>query len=429
MTDIYADVDFFTDPSLVDDPFRFFAHLRESCPVAHLAHHGVVGVTGYEEAHEALRSNDRFSSCNSASGPFPGFTTQPEGDDIVAFIAEHRTELPMSEYMITEDVPTHDQTRSLIARLFTPRRMRENEEAMWVLADRQIDEFIDRGRFEVMRDFGQGFAVLVIADLLGVPEDERAEFRRNLGALPTVSDGAPNQMSHDPLGFLIERFSEHVEARRLAPADDVLTQIATATFPDGSIPPVDVVARMAAFLFAAGQDTTARLICAAMHVIAERPDIQTALRSDPGLIPNFVEEVLRTEGPVKSIGRMTQVTTVLGGVEIPAGTVLSVFPGGANRDPLRFEDPDEFRHDRPNAKEHLAFGRGIHACPGGPLARIEARISIERLLARTTDIRIDPEQHGPPEDRRYQQEPIYILRGLQALHLEFTPAATASVAS
>jgi cytochrome P450 len=229
-------VDFFTDASLVDDPFPYFDHLRQQCPVAHLPHHGVMGVTGYEEALEVDRRNDVFSSCNSVSGPFPGFATEPDGgDDVSEFIEQHRHELPMNEYMVTQDVPAHDAHRGLIQRLFTPKRMRENEEFMWRLADRQIDTFIDTGTFEVLRDYGQPFAVLVIADLLGVPEEDHREFLENLGGyLPTVSEGGPSEVVHDPLSFLNQRFTEYVEDRRRAPRSDVLTQMATATYPDGA---------------------------------------------------------------------------------------------------------------------------------------------------------------------------------------------------
>jgi cytochrome P450 len=311
-------------------------------------------------------------------------------------------------------------------RLFTPRRMRENEAAIWRLADRHIDEFIEAGTFEVMRDFGQSFALLVIAELLGVPEDEHQEFRQQFGTLPTVDGGDAQAFAHDPLGFLVTRFTEYVEARRSDPTDDIVSQISLAAYGDGSIPPAEDVARMASFLFAAGQDTTARVITSALYFIAERPDIQTFLREDPERIPNFIEEVLRMEGPVKSAARMARVTTELAGVEIPAGTTVSIFPGAANRDPRRFDEPNEFRADRENANQHLAFGRGIHSCPGGPLARIEARIAIERLLSRMADIRIDEAEHGPPGARRFSQEPIYILRGIQALHLVFTPATVPS---
>jgi cytochrome P450 len=113
----------------------------------------------------------------------------------------------------------------------------------------------------------------------------------------------------------------------------------------------------------------------------------------------------------------------VGGVDIPAGSTVMVLNGAAGRDPRRFEEPDRFRMDRPNAKEHLAFGRGPHACPGGPLARAETRISIERLLARLSDIRISESAHGPVGDRQYAYVPTYILRGLTQLNLEFTPAS------
>jgi cytochrome P450 len=165
-----------------------------------------------------------------------------------------------------------------------------------------------------------------------------------------------------------------------------------------------------------------RLLGAALQVLGERPDLQARLRSDPELIPGFVEETLRIESPVKGDFRLARVPAVVGGVDIPAGSTVMVLNGAANRDPRRFDHPDEFRVDRANAREHLTFGRGIHSCPGGPLARTEARVSVERFLARTTDIRISERVHGPGAARRYEYVPTYILRGLRRLQLEFDPA-------
>jgi cytochrome P450 len=128
------------------------------------------------------------------------------------------------------------------------------------------------------------------------------------------------------------------------------------------------------------------------------------------------------ESPVKGDFRLARRTTDVGGVAVPAGTTLMVVNGAANRDPAHFECPAEFRLERPNAGSHLSFGRGVHACPGGALARAETRISLERLLARTGNITISEAAHGPAGDRRYQYAPTYILRGLQRLELEFTPA-------
>jgi cytochrome P450 len=228
-------------------------------------------------------------------------------------------------------------------------------------------------------------------------------------------------MMHKPLEYLYERFTAYIEDRRREPRGDVLTELATATFPDGSTPEVIDVVRVAANLFAAGQETTVRLLGTALQLIGERPDLQQLLRDDRTRIPGFVEETLRFESPVKGDFRLARVPTTVGGVDIAAGTTVMVLNGAANRDPRRFESPSEFDPDRPNARQHLSFGFGVHTCPGAPLARAEAAVSIERLLDRMSDIRVSEAEHGPPGARRYEYMPTYILRGLQHLHLEFEP--------
>ena len=203
--------------------------------------------------------------------------------------------------------------------------------------------------------------------------------------------------------------------------------MATATFPDGSIPEAIDVARIAANLFAAGQETTVRLFGTALQRIGDDQELQQLLREHREHIPNFVEECLRIESPVKGDFRLARVTTELGGVKIPAGTTLMVVNGAANRDPGRFEQPTEFQVERANARQHLAFGHGAHTCPGAPLARAEGRITIERLLDRMDDIRISDKEHGPAGARRYDYVPTYILRGVSRLHLML--AVTACVCS
>lgn len=179
--------------------------------------------------------------------------------------------------------------------------------------------------------------------------------------------------------------------------------------------------RVAANLFAAGQETTVRMLAAGLQLIAERPALQQQLRDRRDLIPNFVEETLRYEWPVKGDFRLTRCPTTVGGVDVPAGATLMVLNGAANRDPRWFKDPNEFQVERANARQHLAFGFGPHTCPGAPLARAEGVVSMERLLDRLGDIRINEDEHGPADDRRYEYAPTYILRGLQRLHLEYTP--------
>ncbi len=426
MNDVTA-MDFFRDERLVEDPYTYFDAMRDKCPVSREPHYGVMMVTGWEEACEVANNADTFSSCISVTGPFPGFPVAlegMEGSDITALIEQHRDELPFSDQLPTLDPPTHTDHRALLMRLITPKRLKENEDAMWALADRVLDDFLTPGEGEFINGFAGPFTLLVIADLLGVPEEDRhtfvANLRRNVGG--GVGNTSEKSLAHSPLEFLYEAFGGYIEDRRRAPRDDVLTGLATATFPDGSVPDVTDVARVATNVFSAGQETTVRLLGAALQVIGERPEIQQQLRNDRSLVPNFIEEALRIESPVKGDFRLSRRPVTVGGVDIPAGTTVMVVNGAANHDPRRFDNPGTFDPLRKNARQHIAFGRGIHSCPGAPLARAETRVAIERLLDRTSNITVPEAKHGPADDRRYRYVPTYILRGLTELHLEWTPA-------
>jgi cytochrome P450 len=420
-----ASLDFFRGDELIADPYGYFDWLRSQGPVHREPHHGVMMVTGYDEAIAVYNDPERFSSCNSPTGPFPGFPVPLEGDDVSDLIEQHRHELPFSDQILTFDPPVHTAHRALLMRLITPKRLKENEDFLWRLADRQIDTFLDRGHCELIGEYGQPFALLAIADLLGVPAADHELFRERLGARHHDDRGTiggtrdDDVLAHKPLEFLYEQFTAYVEDRRRHPRADVLTGLATATFPDGSLPEALDVARIAANLFAAGQETSVRLFGTALQRIAEDRELQARLREHRDLIPNFVEECLRFESPVKGDFRLARVSTAVAGVDIPAGTTVMVCNGAANRDPRKFTNPAEFQVDRPNARQHIAFGHGIHTCPGAPLARAEARVTIERFLDRMRDIRISEAHHGPPGARRYDYVPTYILRGLQRLHVEF----------
>ena len=422
MTD-YSGVDFLTDQSLVADPYPYYDHLRAQNPVLRLAPHGFVAVTGYDEALGVYKNVEDFSSCVALGGPFPPLPFTPEGDDLNAQIDAHRTAFPMYEHMVTMDPPEHTRARSLLSRLLTPKRLKENEDFMWRLADRQLDEFLAEGHSEFLAEYAKPFSLLVIADLLGVPEEDHQQFRVVLGAeRPGARVGSLDHetVGRNPLEFLDEKFSGYLEDRRSQPRDDVLTDLATAKYPDGSTPEIIDVVRTATFLFAAGQETTAKLLSGAIKVLAERPDIQQALRADRSLIPTFIEESLRLESPVKSDSRLARRTTKVGDLDVKAGTIVMVLPGAVNRDPRRFSDPHEFQIGRPNVREHIAFGRGVHSCPGAPLARVEGRVSLERMLDRMGEITVDEQFHGPAGARTYNYEPTYILRGLTDIHVRFS---------
>jgi cytochrome P450 len=269
--------------------------------------------------------------------------------------------------------------------------------------------------------------------VLGVPPEDRTEFRKKILRQEQERGGAgiggveeQGEAEHFPLAWLYDKFSAYIEDRRRNPVGDILTGLAEATFPDGSIPePLDV-ARIAANLFAAGQETTVRLLSYAFQVIGDQPELQQRLRQDRSLIPNFVEECLRIEGPVKGDFRLAKKPTTVGGVDIPAGTFLFIANSAANRDARQFENPGEFQLDRNNARLNVSFGRGRHACPGAPLARAEAVVSLNRMFDRTSDIRVSEKVHGPRDARRYSYLPTFILRGLTHLNLEFDPVSGGS---
>jgi len=414
--------DFFTDTSLVNDPHPYFEYLRKQGPAVMIPRHNTVAVVGYDEALAVYRDDERFSAVNAATGPFGLPSFKIDGGDIAPQIEEYRSSVPYGALIVTQDPPSHAKTRALLMGMITPKRLKDNEDFMWRLSDRQIDEVIDRGSFDAIADYAQPYATLVIADLLGVPEADHIAFRKFIGPAPGQLDGSSVDVGNNPLAQIGMYFYGYLTDRRAEPKKDVLTGLAQAKFPDGSEPSVIDVVTIAAFLFGAGQDTTVRVLAAALRFIAEDPELQQKLRNDRKLIPDFLEEVLRLEGPVKSDFRLARMHVKIGDVDVKPGTTVLILSNAVNRDPRRFEQPHEFRLGRKNVRDHLSFGRGVHSCVGAPLARAETKVSIERLFDRTTDIRINEEKHGPAGARRFDYEPTFLLRGLKELHLEFTRA-------
>lgn len=419
MADGLETIDFITEKRFVDDPYPYYAYFRGQGPVTPMpTRPGVMAVSGQPEIVTIARNPDVYSSYNATTGPIVPLPFTPEGDDIGEQMEPFRAQMPFSEHLITLDPPQHTPYRALLARLFNPQRLKENEAFMQVACDELIDGFIDRGRVELCGEFSTVFTSMVIADLLGAPRELQQEFLRGWRRPGTIGHQAPP----NPMAFLNEYFTPYIEERRRTPRGDVMSDLAQATFPDGSLPTVADLVRLSTILFAAGQDTTTHFIGLAMRLLAEQPAVQQRLRQDPKLIPEFVEEQLRFEGPIRCDFRLVKKRTELAGVDLAAGTILVLLLGAANRDPRTFERPDEFDLDRPNKRDHVAFLRGPHTCVGSPLARVEARTALEKLLARMRDIRIDEAHHGPPGARRYAYDAVYTVRGLTDLHLEFEAA-------
>lgn len=415
--------DFFSDPSVIADSRSYFDLMRSQAPILREGFQGTLMVTGFDEVLAIL--NDKtgiFSNACSVVGPIPGLPFTPEGGDIRSQVEAHRSAMPWADHLVCMDGKRHQEHRMLLGSLLTYKRLKQNEEYLHGLADRLIDRFIDQGRCAVVPEYAHATTTYAISDLMGIPEDDRAELLELIGAPPSQIDGdAVHKIGPDPLIFMKPRFDQYLRDRLENPRGDLMSDLVQATFKDGSKPDFDAVSGLARFLFGAGQDTTSRLIAMAILVLGEDEDLQQRLRDQPDRIPDFIEETLRYDAPVKVAYRLALADTTIGDIEVPAGTILTVCYNAASNDPTHFEHPERFDIDRPHVRDHMGFGRGFHGCLGAPLGRMESRIAIERLLARVSDIWISDEHHGPAGARSYRFEPTYTFRSLAELHIEFTP--------
>ena len=416
--------DFFRDPAVLQDPFSYFAQMRTQCPVAREPHQDTFMVTGYDALMELLnRKGDSFSSCLSVLGPLPPLPFEPEGGDITAQIDAVRDDLPWSAHFVCFDGPKHAEHRALVTSLLTYKRLKQNEDYLAAMADELIDKFIGDGCCNVVPQYGHATTTYAISDLLGIPAADRPVLLEAIGATPSQIDGdAPIKIGPDPLIALKPMFDGYLRERIANPTSDLMSELVQSRFRDGTPIPFETASNLARFLFGAGQDTTSHLISMSVRLLGEMPELQQRLRHDPSCIGEFIEEVLRFDPPVKVAYRLALKDTELAGVAVPAGSVMTASLVGANRDPAHFEDPERFDIDRPHARDHLAFSKGPHGCPGAPLGRMEARIALERLLARTSEFHLSEAHHGPAGARHYNFQPTYTFRSLADLHIEFTPA-------
>jgi cytochrome P450 len=405
--------DFFSDPEILQDPLPYYHALHERGPVVREPVRGVFMLSRIDEILEVYGDHRRFSAIVGPLGPLIDVPKPAEGETLVEMIERRRDEIPMGDQITSLDPPKHTRHRALIGKFFTPNRLRENEEFMRGLAEGLIDEFADRGEIDFSGAYAKPFTLLVIADLLGVPREHHDLFRSWLGGEKgTVGDPEGREFGDRVFANLHPYFAQYIEERRTSPRDDVLSKLASVRFRDGELPELMDIVRLATIMFAAGQETTARLLVAAMRFLCEHPELVEELRSAPAFIANFIEECLRLESPIKGSFRLALQDTSLAGVPIPAGSMVMAVIGAANRDPHVFEDPDRFDPRRPNAQRNVAFGHGEHFCPGASLARTEARISFERLLTR-----LDGFELINPDALSYV--PTFIIRGLNDLPLRF----------
>lgn len=417
--------DYFSDFEILKDPYQFFEAVRAHGPIFKPASKDYLIVTGYEETLEILKNNRDFSAAIGVAGAAAPLPFQPHGSDITDQIEENRAKIIGGHLLVNLDDEAHSNLRALVNRLFVPSRLKANEAFIAAYSEELVRDAIARGGCDLIQDIAVPFVTMVIADLLGVPADDRQFFMDTIAKAPPPGslNAEDNQLYDDthPMTVIGAYFARYLIARHSDPREDILTELAHATYPNGSKPDIATIATLATFMFGAGQDTSAKILGNAMTYIVDQPGLQEQLRGDPSLIPQLLEEALRLQGSTKQTARVARRDTRVGDYEIPAGTRVLLALSAANRDPRRWEDPNEFKLGRHKIIEHVGFGRGKHVCAGAPLARVEVRILLEKLLAYTSNIELDEETHGPRGNRTYNYEPSFIIRGLESLHLKLTP--------
>ncbi|MEE9276877.1 MAG: cytochrome P450 [Dehalococcoidia bacterium] len=380
-------------PTVTADPYATYRRLRDATPVYYDAASRTWALTKYDDVYAALRDHETFSSGDSSGGPTgPGLRL----------------------VLITDDPPRHTRFRTLVNRAFTPRRIASLE--LWITG--VVEELLD-GFEPEPTDFVSGYAVplptRVIAALLGIPPTEYQTFKRwTDDFLATTFAVTPDRPSGQARATqsreMMEYFGRMIAARRSEPADDLITALVAADADGESLAQWEILG-FVILLLIAGNETTTNLLANMLSILAGRPDLWQRLRADRSLAEPVVEETLRYHSPVQVLFRRTTRDVKVSDLTIPAGSRVALFYGAANRDPEAYPDPDTFRLDR-DLRNHVGFGMGVHYCLGAPLARAEARITLNRMLDRYCVV-----EPGPEPGTRQTHIPIVL--GFERLPLVF----------
>jgi len=387
------------DPAFIADPYPTYRRIRESAPVW-LSPLGFWIVTRYEDAALVLRDR-RFGKDYAAN------VTKRYGPQILnepAYAAMART-------MLVLDPPDHTRLRGLVTKAFTARRVEAMRPRIAAVVEALIDRVERQGGMDVIADFAHRLPIIVICDMLGIPEEDREQFFVRSRVNGRMIDPVP--MSPDEIAVANANtletnayFDSLFERRRRDPQDDLTTQLVQAEEAGDRLTPEELRANVG-LLFAAGHETTANLIGNGLLALQRNPEQWAAMRDNPAVIPGAMEELLRYDSSVQMTGRTVQEDLELAGVALPKGAQVVCFLGAANRDPAAFAEPDVLDVGRSKVTP-LSFGGGIHFCLGAQLARIEAQEAFSGLLRRLPGLAL-PERDAPSWRRSFT------LRGLTKL--------------
>ncbi|MGW0177730.1 cytochrome P450 [Nocardia sp. NPDC003345] len=365
----------------IQDPYPLYERMHRTGPVHRIGDSGFYAVSGWDAVHEALTRCDDFSSNLTATmmyRPAGGVTAFPMGEVGGA-----------TQALATADDPDHTVHRKLLLPHLAAKHIRAAEPFIARTAERLWNPDTGDGDIEWMATMADRLPMMIVARIIGVPDTDVDRLIRWGYSATQVVEGLVTEATLEAAGVAVLKLAGYIDAQfrqaAAGPRRDLLGDLATACA-TGQLDETTALTMMIT-LFSAGGESTASLIGSAAWILATRPDIQRRIREQPDLLGVFLEEVLRYEPPFRGHYRHVVRDTELGGTRLRAGTRLFLLWGAANRDPSHFDDPGEFRLDRPAPKNHLGFGKGAHFCVGAALARLEARIVLGHLLEHTTTVR------------------------------------------
>ncbi|MGN6441146.1 MAG: cytochrome P450 [Arthrobacter sp.] len=356
------------------DPFPHYERMRAAAPVFHDEQSGSWHVFRYDDVQRVLSEHATFSS--RMGGDAPSGSGQL-----------------FASSLITADPPRHRQLRSLVTQAFTPKAVDALAPRISALTNELVDGIVAHGgSADLIQDLAYPLPVIVISELMGIPAQDRERFKHWSDTIVSQTRTGPGSGSQDTTtSEMVEYFLALIDQRRSRPGEDLISSLLSAEI-EGQKLSVPELLGFCALLLVAGNETTTNLIGNAVLCLSESPGTLDRLLKEPALLPQTLEEVLRFRSPVQSMYRVSVAETEVGGERIPAGAPIVAWIGSANRDERQFERAAEFDVDR-SPNRHVAFGHGIHFCLGAPLARLEARIALEALLARLPGLSVAPGAH------------------------------------
>ncbi|MGD1253187.1 cytochrome P450 [Mycobacterium seoulense] len=369
------------------DPYPFFALKRRESGVFRGT------VMDYSKTPESLVPKREFSAVS-----FDAVNTVFRDGRVYSSAPYDKTiGLFMGPTILAMEGKRHRDHRNLVSAAFKSKALARWENTIVrPICNALIDDFIDTGQADLVRNFTFEFPTRVIAQLLGLPADDLPTFRKR--AVQLISYHVDYEHAFEASAALKDYFVEQIEQRKSHPTQDIIGDLVTAEI-DGEKLSEEAIYSFLRLLLPAGLETTYRSSGNLLYLLLTHPDQFAAVQADPGLLPQAIEEGLRFETPLTTVQRFTTEDTELGGVAIPARSVVGVCIGAANRDERRWERPEEFDIFRTHLP-HISFAAGEHTCLGLHLARLETRVAVECLLDRVTNVRLltddDPHIHGQP---------------------------------